>query len=192
MANMDPAELKEKAVSLWKEIKSGIETLCFVVIAVGVLSVVIDSWILLSNGKQREALGLVVCVVLGAVGALIYVEQWLALGQGLLFGFGLVLGRVERKQCAQAAAIHLALAGLWYSLLTYGGPAVQGWLTLWPLTLGFPAPGLETQLMWGTFYLLLIYQALKIPERARIAYLSATVARAAAPGSLPPIGGSRF
>jgi len=192
MGRMDLRELGEKTTAIWKEAKSVVETLCFVVIAVGLLSVVIYSWILLSNGKQREALGLVACVVLGAVAALIYLEQWLALSQTLLYLVGLGLGRVERKYCAQSAAIQAALAAFWYLLLNYAAPAVQGWLSAWPLTLGLPTPGLENQLLWGSFYLLLVYQALKIPERLRIAYLAATVPRAAAPGSLPPIGGSRF
>ncbi len=189
---MDLAAWKEKAAAVWKEFKSVIETLCLVVISAGLLSIVVYSWILLSNGKQRDALGLVLCVIVGALGALVYLEQWLATGQALLYLWGLILGRVERLHCAQAAGLQAVLAGFWYALLYYGGPALQVWIAKLSMTAGFPGPGLETQLMWGTFYLLLVYQALKVPDRLRIAYLSATVSRAAAPGSLPPIGGSRF
>ena len=179
---MDVDELKEGAREGFRRLKSGVELLCHVVIGVGVLALVVDSWLLLSHGKSREALGLVGGVILGAAGGFIYLEQWISLGQAALHVLGLLLGRASRAQCAKSVAWSLAAAGLWYVLLTYAGPIAMGF--------GVPAPGMEAQLMWGTFYLMAVYHALGVPERLRMTVLSATVGPAA-PGELPPIGGFR-
>lgn len=170
---MDAEELVGKAREAWTSFKSGVELLCHVVMGTGVLALVVDSWLKLSGGKQREALGLVVSVVLGAAGAFFYIEEWLALAQAAVYGWGLLMGRAGRAYCARAAAVQLAVAGVWYALLTYGEPIVRGF--------GFPAPGLEDQLTTGAFCLFFIYHALVAPERLRICYLAATNPSSAAP-----------
>ncbi|MBI3552539.1 MAG: hypothetical protein HY077_08465 [Elusimicrobia bacterium] len=175
--------LQEKIMTTWSSLKAAAVTLAHAVIAVGALVLVIHSWILLSNGKQREALGAVLSAVMGAGGALVFVEEWLAAALAAVHALGAVWGRAERAQCAKQAAAHAALAGLWYALLRWGGPIVTGF--------GIPAAGSEEKLLWAAFYILLVTGALRVPGRLSIAWQAATTARAA-PGELPPIGGVKL
>jgi len=162
--------------------RSTLETLCHAGIAVGALAAVIHSWILLSNGKSREALGAVIAIVLGAVCSMLFLEQWLAAAQAGIHAVGFLWGRVDRAREAQEIGTHAVVGAILYALLRFAAPYAMGF--------GYPAAGLETQMMWASFYLFLVNHSLRIPDRLSIAWQAATVARSGAPGSLPPVGGA--
>src|SRR5438876_810949 len=115
---MGIADIQERVVAGWSSFRSVIETLCLWLVAVGTLALVIHSWILLSNGNERGAVGSLLCVVLGASGAVVWVEQWVAAAHAVLYLIGCAWGRADRAPMAKSAALQAALAGFWWGLFS--------------------------------------------------------------------------